>query len=319
MEGNRQGRTADGFWRGARVLVTGGAGFIGTAVVRALQRRGVADEHIVIPRSRSCDLRLAEQCRQAIRGCDVVIHLAAPTGGISFSRAHPASQYRDCSLINLHMLEAARAARPRTFVSMGNLLAYPATAPSPLREETLYDGAIADTHLGIGLAKRDLVTLGEMYHREFGVAAVTLLTANAYGPGDHFDSPHPHVIPATIIKCFRDEDLTVWGDGSPTRDFLYVDDIAEALLTAAEHLQPPAVVNVASGTEVSIADLVNTIAMLTGFRRPILFDPSKGGGDPRRVASTDRSTRLLGFVPQVALEEGLRRTIAWYQQQLTGR
>jgi GDP-L-fucose synthase len=304
-------------WRDARVLVTGGAGFIGTRVVHALRRRGVPEDSIVVPRSRTCDLRVAERCREIVRGCDVVLHLAAPTGGISFSRAHPASQYRDCALINLHMLDAARAAGVRKFVALGNLLAYPVAARSPLCEETLYDGPVADTHLGIGLAKRDLVTLGEMYHREFGLPVVNVLSANSYGPGDHFDSPHPHVIPATIVKCFRDDPLAVWGDGSPTRDFLYVDDLADGLLLAAERLEPPGVVNLASGTETSIGDLVRLIARLAGYMGPIVFDSSKGSGDPRRVASTGRSTRLLGFAPRVSLEDGLSRTIAWYRQQMS--
>jgi GDP-L-fucose synthase len=310
---------AKAFWRGARVLVTGGAGFVGAAVRRALRRRGVPDDSIVVPRSATCDLRVLEHCRDAVRGCDVVVHLAAPTGGISFSRAHPASQYRDCSLINCHMLEAAREAGVRRLVALGNLLAYPARAASPLREETLHDGPVADTHLGIGLAKRDLVTLAEMYHREFGFGAVTVLSANAYGPGDHFDSPHAHVIPATIAKCFRDKELVIWGDGSTTRDFLYVDDIAEGLLAAAERIEPPALVNLGSGIETSIGDLVKIIVKLTGFRGRVAFDPSRESGDPRRVASTERSTRLLGFVPQVSLEEGLQSTIAWYREQLVTR
>ena len=310
---------AETFWRGARVLVTGGAGFVGGAVRRALRRRGVPDERIVVPRSRTCDLRALEHCREAVRGCRVVVHLAAPTGGIAFSRAHPASQYRDCSLINCHMLEAAREAGVRRFVSLGNLLAYPANAVSPLREETLHDGPVADSHLGIGMAKRDFVILAEMYQREFGFGAVTLLSANAYGPDDHFDSPHAHVIPATIAKCFRDKELVIWGDGSPTRDFLYVDDVAEGLLAAAERIEPPAVLNLGSGIETSIGDLVKIIVTLAGFTGRVAFDPSRGSGDPRRVASTERSTRLLGFVPQMSLDEGLRRTIAWYREQLIAR
>lgn len=306
-------------WRGARVLVTGGAGFIGSAVRRALRRRDVPDESIVVPRSRTCDLRALEHCREAVRGCHVVVHLAAPTGGISFSRAHPASQYRDCALINCHMLEAAREAGVRKFVALGNLLAYPANAVSPLREEMLHDGPVPQTHLGIAMAKRDFVTLAEMYHREFGFWAVNVLSANAYGPGEDFHSPHAHVIPATIAKCLRDEELVIWGDGLPTRDFLYVDDVAEGLLTALERLEPPAFVNLGSGIETSIGDLVKMIVRLTGFTGPVSFDASRGAGDPRRVASTERSTRLLGFVPQVSLEEGLERTIAWYRQQLIAR
>ncbi len=300
------------FWQGKRVLVTGGAGFIGSSVVAALRRRGVAD--LVVPRSRSCDLRLPQNCRDAVRNCSVVIHLAAPTGGIAFSRAHPASQFRDCMLINLHLLEAAREAGVERVLALGNLLAYPAAAPVPLREETVHDGAVAATHMGIGQAKRDMLNLADMYRTEYGLNVVNILAANAYGPRDHFDGATSHVIPATIVKCFRDEDLVVWGDGSPTRDFLFVEDIAEGLLLAGERLSPPGFVNLASGSEISIAELVKLIAKLCGFERRIVFDASKGGGDPRRVASTSRSDALLGFSPRVTIEEGLRRTIDWYKQ-----
>jgi len=303
-----------GFWQGKRVLVAGGGGFIGRRVVEALRRRGVADGDLVVPRSASCDLRAAENCLRAVRGCHVVLHLAAPTGGIAFARAHPASQYRDCMLINLNLLEAARLSGVEKFVALGNLLAYPADAASPLREETVQDGAVAATHLGIGLAKRDMLALAEMVHREFGLNVVNVLAANAYGPGDRFEGEHAHVIPATIVKCFRDEDLVVWGDGTPTRDFLYVDDIAEGILLAAERLAAPGFVNLASGAEISIGDLVRRIAALCGFRRRIVFDASKGGGDPRRVASADRAAALIGFAPRVAFEDGLRRTIDWYRQ-----
>ena len=307
------------YWQGKRTLVTGGAGFIGSCVVAALRQRGVADADIVVPRSSSCDLRLPENCRAAVRDCEVVIHLAAPTGGIAFSRAHPASQFRDCMLINLHLLEAARDAGVEKFVALGNLLAYPATAPAPLREETVHDGAVAATHMGIGQAKRDMLNLAEMYRLEYGLNVVNVLAANAYGPRDHFDGATSHVIPATIVKCFRDEDLVVWGDGSPTRDFLFVDDVAEGLLLAGERLTPPGFVNLASGTEISIGDLVKLIAKLCGFKHRIVFDASQGGGDPRRVASTSRSDELLAFSPRVPIDEGLRRTIDWYQQTAGAR
>jgi GDP-L-fucose synthase len=314
--GSLSGNAPEVFWSRTRVLVTGGAGFIGQSVVAALKRRGVPDSRIVVPRSRTHDLRVREHCREAVRDCDVVLHLAAVVGGISFSRAHPATQFRDCSQMDICMLEAAREAGVRKFVSLGNLLAYPAVAPMPLREEGLHQGEVADTHIGIGLAKRNLVALSAMYHREFGLNAVNVLSANAYGPRDHFNSPHAHVIPATIVKCFRRRELVVWGDGSPTRDFLFVDDVAEGLLLAAERLEPPDFVNLASGTEISIADLVRRIARLSGFAGPVIFDTSEAGGDPRRVASVDRARRLLGFVPRVDLDEGLRRTIEWYRRQV---
>lgn len=305
------------YWQGKRVLVTGGGGFIGSAVVAVLRARAVPPDAIVAPRSRNIDLRRAAACTEAVRGCDVVIHLAAPTGGIAYARAHPALQYRDCSLINLNMFEAAREAAVGRFVSLGNLLAYPATAKSPLRETCLHDGAVAETHLGIGLAKRDQVALGQMYRREYGMDVVSLLAANAYGPGDRFDPEHAHVVPATIIKCGRDEDLVVWGDGTPTRDFLYVEDIAEGIVLAAERADAGAVINIASGAETSIGELVRLVAELSGFRRRIVFDPAKGGGDPRRVADVTLA-RAMGFSPRVSLRDGLARTIDAYRRGRPG-
>lgn len=305
------------FWRDKRVLVTGGGGFVGRAVLAALGRRGVSLSQVHAPRSRDCDLRSRAACADAVRGCDVVVHLAAPTGNVTFSREHPASQFRDCTLINVHLFDAAREAGVGTFVSLGNLLAYPAASTPPYREEDVRNGPVHDAYRGLGLAKRQLLDLSELYFREFGFRAVVVLGANAYGPHDHFDGPQAHVIPSTIAKCFRDEDLEVWGDGSPTRDFIFVDDLADGVLLAAERLDPPGFVNISSGTEISIGDLVRAIARLSGFTRRIVFDASKGGGDARRVASADRAARVLGFAPSVPIEEGLRRTIEWYKATMS--
>jgi GDP-L-fucose synthase len=304
-----------GFFAGKKILVTGGAGFIGSFVVDHLVReRGVDPADIVVPRSRDCDLRDFENARRAVKGCRVVVHLAARTGGIAFSRSHPASQYYDCALMNLHVLEAARQEGVERFVGVANLLAYPAEARSPLREEYVHDGPIASTHLGIGLAKRDLAVMGEMYHREFGMSVAVMLPANAYGPRDRFDPAISHVIPATIRKCFHESELVVWGDGSPTRDFLYVEDLAAGLVRAAETLEGSHLVNLASGQEISIRDLVHLIARLADYKGTISFDASKSGGDPRRAASTERAERLLGITPRFTLEQGLRRTIEWYRE-----
>ncbi|MBY0497764.1 MAG: NAD-dependent epimerase/dehydratase family protein [Cyanobacteria bacterium] len=306
----------NGFWSGRRILVTGGAGFVGRAVAAALARRGLRAADIVIPRSRNCDLRIASNCEQAVRGCSIVIHLAAPTGNVVFSRSRPASQFRDCTLINTHLFEAARLAAVERVVSVGNLLAYPARAVAPFDEAQVRDGHVDDGYLGIALAKRQLIDLADLYHREYALDAATVLGANAYGPHDHFHGAQAHVIPATIAKCFRDEDLVVWGDGSATRDFLFVDDLAEGIVRAAERLTGPAVVNISSGTEVSVAELVATIARLCGFTRRITFDRSKPGGGPRRVASSRRAREWLDFSPHVSLEDGLRATIEWFRQSL---
>lgn len=308
------GATTQTFWKGKRVLVTGGAGFIGQAVVAALRDQGITGDDLVAPRSTTHDLRDPERCRAAVAGCEVVIHLAAPTGSIAFSRSHPASQFHDCMLINLNLLAAAREAGVERVIALGNLLAYPADAAVPYREETVHAGAVPSAYLGIGQSKRDLINLAEMYRAEYGFHVVNVLAANAYGPNDHFDGAQAHVIPATIAKCFHDEDLVVWGDGSPTRDFLFVDDLARGLLQAGAALGPAGLVNIASGAEVSIRDLVTLIARLTGFRRQVVCDASRPGGDQRRVASTERAGALLAFSPMVSLEEGLRRTVAWYRQ-----
>jgi GDP-L-fucose synthase len=306
-----------GFYTGRKILVTGGAGFIGSFLVEHLTGEGgVRPEDIVVPRSRDCDLQVFDNARRAVEGCDVVFHLAAASGGIAYSRAYPASQYYTCSLINLHVLEAARRAGVRKVVALGNLLAYPATAPSPLREEQLHDGKVAATHLGIGVSKRDLVLMAEMYQREFGLDVVVVLSANAYGPRDHFDPEKSHVIPATIVKCCaQPPELVVWGDGTPTRDFLYVADVAAGLALAGERLPAGQYVNLASGREISIGDLVRLIAELTGFKGTVRFDASQGGGDPRRGGSSARADALLGFRPRVSLEDGLRRTVEWYRAQ----
>jgi GDP-L-fucose synthase len=305
-------------WSEKQVLVTGGAGFIGSYVVEALVRRGVRRNRIIVPRSSDCDLRMAENCARAVRGCDVVFHLAADTGGIAFSSRYPASQFVNCSLINLNILEAAKEAGVTKVVALGNLLAYPAAAESPLREDQLFNGKIAETHLGVGTSKRDLVAMAEMYYKQYGLGVVNVLSANAYGPRDRFDPLHAHVIPATIIKCFSEPRLVVWGDGSPTRDFLYVEDIAEGLLLAAERLTPPHYVNLASGDEISIRNLVMLIAELTGFNGSIEFDHSKAGGDPRRAASVQKAQTYLGFESRTELRKGLERTIAWYRDHHLG-
>ena len=306
------------FWIQKKILVTGGAGFIGTHVVRNLvERRGVAQESIVVPRSTGCDLRSFDNAAAAAEGCDVVIHLAARTGGIAFSRQHPASQYVDCMLMNLNVMEAARLAGAVKFIGLGNILVYPETATNPLYEEGLHAGKVAATHLGVGTAKRDLVLMAEMYHREYNLNAVNVLAANAYGPGDRFEPNVSHVIPATILKCHQEDQLVVWGDGTPTRDFLFVEDLAEGIVLAAERLDAPHYhINISSNRETSIRELVTSIARLSDFKGEIVFDTAKPGGDLRRCASGEKAARLLNFHPLVDLEEGLRRTVAWYREKV---
>lgn len=305
------------YWENKKVLVSGGAGFIGSYVVDNLvKKRKVPKESILIPRSDQCDLGDLNQAQKVIEGCDVVFHLAAKTGGIAFSRAHPFSQYQSCSRIDLNVFEACRIAKVSQLVSIANILVYPESAKMPLSELTVFDGPLAKTHLGVGLAKRNLIMLSEMANREYDMNATVILSANTYGPRDRFDPKVSHVIPATIHKCFTEKTLNVWGDGTPTRDFLYVEDVAEGMVRAAERLTGFQYLNIGSGREVSIKELVTLVAKLTDFKGSVEFDSSKGGGDPRRVSDDKMAREILDFSPEVTFEEGLRRTIDWYKKNI---
>jgi GDP-L-fucose synthase len=251
-------------------------------------------------------------------GCDIVLHLAAVTGGIHFARLHPASQFYDSTLIDLNIAEAARLEGVEKLIAIGNLFAYSPEIPSPLRERDLFHGQPAESHRGVGCFKRNLASIADLYHREYGLPMAVVYSANAYGPGDSTDRAHCHVVPATIMKCLIDSTLVVWGDGLPTRDFLYASDIAEGLVLAAERLRGSEYVNIGSGQEVSVKELVELIARLTAFKGVIEFDKSKtAAGDSRRYAAIDVAQKTLGFRPTVSLEAGMKKTVAWYTNVLS--
>ena len=302
------------FWRGKRVLITGGGGFIGSWVVRHLiDHCGLSERDLVIPRSSRCDLADPAAARRAVAGCQIVIHLAAKTGGISFSRANPATQFMESSRIDFNVVSAAAEAGVEKLLAIGNVFAWGSDAEMPLRCETLYDGLPTLAHRGVGLMKRNLGLLAEMVHRQCGLAMGVLYAANAYGPGDSRDRHHAHVIPATIMKCLHDPQLEVWGDGKPTRDFLFVEDLAEALILAAERLDGGQVLAVGSGREVSIREVIETVAEKSGFRGAIHFDTSKAGGDARRCVDPGPGLEGIGFRARTSFAEGIARTVAWYR------
>ena len=311
-------------WLGQRVIVTGGAGFLGSHVVAQLKQRGC--QNVVVPRSRDYDLRdnAAVSRLYAEARPDVVIHLAAVVGGIGANRANPGRFFYDNAIMGIQLMEAARVAGVRKFVAVGTICSYPKFTPVPFREETLWDGYPEETNAPYGLAKKMLLVQAQAYRAQYGFNAVYPMLVNLYGPGDNFDLESSHVIPALIRKCVeakeRDErTITLWGDGSPTREFLYVEDAAEALVLAAERYDGEEPVNIGSGEEISIAELARVIADEVGFRGQIVWDTTKPNGQPRRCLDVRRAQQLLGFKAAMGFRAGIARTVGWYLRKRAGK
>ncbi len=305
---------------GARILVTGGAGFLGRSVVRTLQEHGVPPERIVVPRSKDTDLRRQEECARAVKNIDVVIHLAARVGGIGYNQENPATLFTDNLLMGVHLMEEARNAGVRKFVAVGTVCAYPKHTPVPFREENLWDGYPEETNAPYGLAKKMLLVQAQAYRTQYGFSAIYLLPVNLYGPGDNFDPRSSHVLPALIRKFVEAKlegapHVVVWGTGNATREFLFVDDAAEGIVLATERYDKGAPVNLGSTFEISIRDLAFLLRNLIGYRGAVVFDPAKPDGQPRRKLEVSRAREEFGFVAQTSFPEGLKRTIAWYLEQ----
>jgi len=301
-------------------MVTGGAGFLGAWVVQKLRQRGC--QSIFVPRSKDYDLRRGEDLRRALADAapDIVMHLAARVGGIGANRAHPAEFFYDNVMMSVPLLHEAWRTGVSKFVAIGTVCAYPKFTPVPFREDDLWNGYPEETNAPYGLAKKMLLVQSQAYRQQYGYNSIFLLPVNLYGPGDNFDPESSHVIPALIKKCLDaqtrgDEASDVWGDGSPTREFLYVEDAAEGILRATDYYHESQPVNLGSGNEVSIKALVEMIARLTGFEGRIVWDTTKPNGQPRRSLDTSRAHRLFDFKAQMGLEEGLRQTIDWYVAQ----
>lgn len=303
------------------VLVTGGAGFLGSSLVRALESHGLAAERIRVPRSRDLDLRRWEDCVAAVAGVDLVIHLAAKVGGIGYNMANPGSLFYDNAVMGIQLMEAARQANVEKFVAVGTICAYPKFTPVPFREEELWNGYPEETNAPYGLAKKMLLVQAQAYRQQYGFDAIYLLPVNLYGPGDNFDPASSHVIPALIKKFVeaveeRKENVEVWGTGAASREFLYVDDAAEGIALAAERYDKPDPVNLGAGFEITIRDLAGLIADLTGFTGEIIWDTAKPDGQPRRCLDVSRAEREFGFRAKTGFCEGLERTIEWYRERL---
>ena len=311
----------DSFFTSKRVAVTGGAGFLGRSVVAKLRARGC--EEPFIPRSAEFDLRQDEGVRKFLESArpQILIHLAAVVGGIGANRENPGRFLYDNLIMGTRLIEESRRAGVEKFVCVGTICAYPKFTPVPFHEDALWDGYPEETNAPYGLAKKLLLVQLQAYRQQYGLNGIYLLPVNLYGPGDNFDPASSHVIPALVRKCVeakRDgiDHVTCWGSGSATREFLYVDDCAEGLVLACEQYDDPDPVNLGTGSEISIHDLAVTIAELTGFDGRLDWDASKPDGQPRRMLDTTRARERFGFVARTPLDEGLSRTIRWYEEQL---
>lgn len=297
--------------------MTGGAGFLGRSVVAELQSRGVGE--IFVPRSAKYDLRSAHGVKKALAAGrpQVVIHLAAVVGGIGANQLYPGKFFYENAIMGIELMEQARLAGVEKFVQIGTVCAYPKFASVPFREEDLWAGYPEETNAPYGLAKKMLLVQGQAYRQQYGFNVIHLIPVNLYGPGDNFDPTTSHVIPALIrksVKAMRARlpGIDVWGDGSASREFLYVDDAARGIVLASELYNGSEPVNLGVGAEITIRELVAHVVELTGFRGNVLWDQAKPNGQPRRALDTTRARDAFGFIAQTDLKEGLARTIDWY-------
>jgi GDP-L-fucose synthase len=310
---------------GKRVIVTGGAGFLGSFVVERLRQTDWCGE-VFVPRSREYDLREKEAIARMYRDIrpDIVIHLAAVVGGIAANQANPGKFFYDNLIMGIQTMHYACLAGIKKFVCVGTICAYPKFTPVPFKEENLWDGYPEETNAPYGLAKKMMLVQAQAYRQQYGFNAIYLLPVNLYGPRDNFHPEDSHVVPALIKKCLNaeekgEEEIIVWGDGCPTREFLYVEDAAEAIVLAAEKYNKSDPVNIGSGFEISIGDLVRKIAELTGYTGAITWDAAKPNGQPRRYLDTRKAEIEFGFKAKIDLAEGLRRTIDWYRKEGKGK
>ncbi len=306
------------FWQNKKVLVTGGHGFLGEHLLERLGK--LEPKEVWAPSSKELDLKSLEACREAAAGVDVVIHLAALVGGIGFNQQHPGRVFYENAIMGIQLMEEARKAGVKKFVAIGTVCAYPKFTPTPFKEDRLWDGYPEETNAPYGLAKKMLLVQAQAYRQEYGFNAIYLLPVNLYGPGDNFDLKSSHVIPA-LIKRFVEaresgaSEVVVWGTGKPTREFLYVEDAAEAIILSSEKYNGADPVNLGSGSEISIRELAEVIKKLVGYRGEIVWDKTKPDGQPRRRLDVTRAKNEFGFKSRTSFEIGLKKTVEWFARQ----
>ncbi len=309
------------FWEDKKIVVTGGAGFLGKYLTSKLSLLGCAD--VFIPRIEDYNLVDMEAVRRLYKDAnpDIVIHLAAKVGGIGANRENPGSFFYDNLMMGVQLMEIGRREKIEKFVAIGTICCYPKHTPVPFKENNLWDGYPEETNAPYGLAKKMLLVQSQAYRQQYGFNSIFLMPVNLYGPGDNFDPDSSHVIPAIIKKCFdavknNEEEIVIWGTGKATREFLYAEDAAEGILLACERYNKPEPVNLGAGFEISIKALVDKIAKLTGFKGKIIWDSEKPDGQPRRCLDTTRAQEEFGFSAKTTFEEGLKKTVQWYRDEV---